>query len=76
MISVRIYNNGSYVVNNVRPDHIEDHINHNKLFRFGCALVVDGEIHNEGYLDVDRIMEIYRSIDVSKYKNYTEIPYA
>lgn len=75
MISVRIYNNGSYVVNNVRPEHLEDHIKHNTTFRFGCALVVGGEIKNKGYLDEDRIMTIYESIDINRFKSYTELPY-
>lgn len=75
MISIRIYNNGNYVVNNVKPEHIKDHIDHNKLFRFGCALIVDGVIHNEGYLDVDRIKSIVEKIDISKYSSFTELPY-
>lgn len=75
MISIRIYNNGTFVVNNVKPEHIVDHVEYNKLFRFGCALVVNGVIENKGYLDEDRIKEIVDSIDVSKYNSYSVLPY-
>lgn len=75
MISIRIYNSGSVTINNVRPEHIEEHIKYNKTFRFGCALVVDGVIHNEGYLGVDRINSIVEEIDISKYSSFTELPY-
>lgn len=75
MISIRIYNSGSLTINNIRPEHIEEHIEYNKTFRFGCALVVDGEIKNEGYLEKDRILSIVDSIDLSKYKHYSELPY-
>lgn len=75
MISIRIYNCGDYVVNNVRPEHIEEHIDYNKTFRFGCALVVDGEIKNEGYLEENRIREIVSTIDLSRYKSFSDTPY-
>lgn len=75
MISIRIYNCGDYIVNNVRPEHLEQHIEYNKTFRFGCALVVEGEIKNTGYLDEDRINKIVSNIDLSKYSQYSEIPY-
>lgn len=75
MISIRIYNNGDYVVNNVRPEHLNDHIEYNTKFRFGCALVVSSEIKNSGYLDDKRINEIVSKIDLSGYSKYSEIPY-
>lgn len=74
-ISIRIYNNGSYTINNVRPEDLITHIEWNKVRRFGCALVVDGKIENEGYLDVDRINEIVSNIDTSRYTEYTSYPY-
>ena len=74
-ISIRIYNNGDYTINNVRPEDLEAHIEYNKTMRFGCALVVDGKIENEGYLDVDRINEIVSKIDTSRYTEYTTYPY-
>lgn len=76
MISVRIYNNGDYVINNVRPEHLEGHIEYNTTYRFGCALVVGGEIKNEGYLDKERILDIYSKIDLSRHSNFTKPPYA
>lgn len=76
MISIRIYNSGNYIVNNVHPDHIEGHIEYNCTMRFGCALVVDGVIKNEGYLDKERIMKIVEGIDTSRYqRSYTPLPY-
>lgn len=74
-ISIRIYNNGSYVINNVRPEDLEPHIEYNKTMRFGCALVVNGKIENEGYLNKDRIKQIVATIDTSRYQNYTPYPY-
>lgn len=76
MISIRIYNSGNYIVNNVHPVHIEGHIEYNCTMRFGCALVVDGVIKNEGYLDKERIMKIVEGIDTSRYqRSYTPLPY-
>lgn len=74
-ISIRIYNSGSYVVNNVRPEDLKEHIEYNKIMRFGCALVVDGKIENEGYLDEKRIQDIVSIIDTSRYSSYTSYPY-
>lgn len=74
-ISIRIYNNGSYVVNNVRSEDLEPHIEYNKTVRFGCALVVDGKIENEGYLNEERIKDIVSTIDTSRYTEYTSYPY-
>ena len=76
MISIRIQNNGDYIINNVHPDHIEEHIEYNCKMRFGCALVVDGVIKNEGYLDKERIVKIVEGIDTTRYQqNYTTPPY-
>lgn len=74
-ISVRIYNNGDTIINVVHPDHIADHIEYNCDFRWGCALVVDGEIKNKGYLDESRIMEIYNSAKLPDPTKFTPIPY-
>lgn len=76
MISIRIYNNGDYVINNVHPDDIEGHIEYNCTMRFGCALVVDGVIKNKGYLNEERIMKIVEGIDTSRFQRaYTPPPY-
>ncbi|AWD93307.1 hypothetical protein AB9_143 [Acinetobacter phage vB_AbaM_B9] len=74
-VSIRIYNSGSYVVNYVRPEDVSDHIEYNKIMRFGCALVVDGNIENEGYLNKERIEEIISKINIPKCYNYTPYPY-
>jgi len=49
-ISIGVYANGSHVVNVVKDGHISEHIEYNKLFRFGRALFINGECLNQGYL--------------------------
>ena len=41
--TVRFYLNGDYVVDYVRDKDLQDYIEYNKVFRFGCFLFVDGE---------------------------------
>jgi hypothetical protein len=43
--------------------------------RWGCALVIDGDIRHEGYLEENRIKSIVENIDVSRYLYYTDLPY-
>ena len=47
--TVGVYSNLSYVVNGVLPEHLEDHIDYNKVMRFGRALLVDGKVVHTGY---------------------------
>lgn len=54
-ISVGVYANGRYVVNIVKDEHLKDHIEYNKTFRFGRGLFVDGECLNQGYLSGDQV---------------------
>lgn len=49
-----VYNNGDRVHNGVLPADLSDHIEYNKVMRFGRALFVDGVCHNEGYLGKER----------------------
>ena len=57
------------------PITFEEHVKYNCKFRFGCALVIGGEIKNQGYLDEDRIKDIISKMDLSRYKSYSNIPY-
>ena len=42
--SIRIYPNGDKRYNGVRTEHLEDHINYNREYRFGCDLIIDGKV--------------------------------
>lgn len=46
--TIGIYPNGEYKTNGVLPEHLESHIEYNKTYRFGRALVVDNEVVYKG----------------------------
>jgi hypothetical protein len=48
--SVGVYSDLSYKQNGVAEEHLAEHINYNKKYRFGRALFVDGVCVYEGYL--------------------------
>lgn len=54
-VTVGVYNSNDYKVNIVKPDHLENHIEYNKFWRFGRALFVDGNCVYEGYLSKEQI---------------------
>lgn len=54
-ISVGVYSNGKYVVNIVRGEDLESHIEYNKTFRFGRGLFIDGKCINQGYLSGEQV---------------------
>lgn len=56
-VSVGVYASGDHVINIVKDEHIIDHIEYNKLFRFGRALFVNGECLNKGYLKEEDIVK-------------------
>ena len=47
--TVGVYPNGSFKTNGVKQEHLKEHIEYNKLWRFGRALIVDGKIEYCGY---------------------------
>jgi len=61
-ITIGVYANGDHVVNIVRPEHLQDHIEYNKVMRFGRALFVDGQCLNKGYLSKDAVESWRNSI--------------
>lgn len=70
-ITIGVYASGKHVVNIVRPEHLEHHIEYNTTMRFGRALFVDGECKNQGYLSDEKIKEwkekiSHMNIDSSK----------
>lgn len=52
-----VYDNGDFKDNFVRPADLESHIEYNKTFRWGRALLVDGVIVYNGYLSDERLAE-------------------
>lgn len=42
--SLRIYPSGNVTYNTVLDEHLEGHIEYNRKFRFGCSLIVDGNL--------------------------------
>lgn len=56
-ISIGVYASGKSVVNIVRPEHLEHHIEYNKTMRFGRALFVDGVCEHAGYLSEKKTKE-------------------
>lgn len=62
-ITVGIYASKNYKINGVLPEDLESHIEYNKTFRFGRALVVDGKVEYLGYYKTEEeVMEVYNSI--------------
>lgn len=49
--SVRVYSSGDRVEQGVLSADLDDHTTYNQVYRFGCALFIDGVCKNQGYLD-------------------------
>lgn len=58
--TIGIYPNGSFKTNGVSDDLLADHIEYNKTWRPGRALVVDNQIVYLGFLNKDQILEIMK----------------
>lgn len=67
-----VYANGEYKDNGVRAEDLDAHIEYNKVFRFGRALLVDGVVVHNGYL-TDEQLAPHVGV-VREYKHDT-IPY-
>lgn len=72
---IRVYNDGSMAKSIRFPHEVDEWIKHNRLWRFGCALFVNGECKYRGYLSQERCDEIslnlrngYQSCEPSDYK--------
>ena len=50
-----VYANGEYKDNAVSAEDLESHIEYNKTFRFGRALLVDGVVVYNGYLTDEQL---------------------
>ena len=60
--TIGLYANGSYKINGVRAEDLEDHVEYNKTFRFGRSLFVDGKCVHKGYQDDKAIKEFEERI--------------
>ena len=56
--TIGLYPNGEYKINGVLPEHLEEHIEYNKICRFGRALFVDGKCIYNGYLS-DEVVKAF-----------------
>lgn len=53
--TIGVYPNGGHKVNGVKTEHLAEHIEYNKTFRFGRALIVDGEIVYLGAMSREKL---------------------
>lgn len=56
-VTIGVYANDSYKINVVKEEHLKDHIEYNKVFRYGRGLFVDGKCENQEYLTDIQVME-------------------
>lgn len=56
-----VYPNGDYKDNAVAAEDLEHHIEYNKMFRIGRALLVDGVVVYNGYVPED-ILDMHRGV--------------
>lgn len=65
--TIGIYCNGSFKVNGVKDEDLANHIEYNKTFRFGRALVVDNEIVYQGYMKKEEIEKVLKENKLDQY---------
>lgn len=75
-VTIGVYTDNTYKVNVVRDKDLQNHIEYNKLMRFGRGLFVDGKCVNQGYLSNNQVqnwiekikkMDVDTSVHSSKY---------
>lgn len=76
-VTVGVYKNNNYKYNIVRDEDLENHIEYNKIFRFGRGLFLDGKYIHKGYLSDEQVknwedkissMEFNMNTDTRPYK--------
>ena len=69
---VRVYNNGHKVVEH----HADERawVDHNRTFRPGCALIVDGQVRATGYLGQVRCGQLAHEIQQQEAARKASIP--
>jgi hypothetical protein len=78
VLTIGIYAVGYHKYNWVHPDHLHTHIEYNKKFRPGRALVVDGVVCNEGYLGAEAVtawLEAHPEVTGMDEPTYATLPY-
>lgn len=56
--TIGVYANGDFKSNGVSSESLQAHIDYNINYRWGRALIVDGEIVYKGYLSEERLNEM------------------
>jgi len=76
--TIRLYANGQYIINGVSSEHLEDHIEYNKTYRWGCSLFVDGKCVFNGYQSNKEIKRFETKIKGDSYsmQNKCTVPYS
>ena len=67
--TIGVYLNGYYKINGVREDLLEEHIEYNKVARFGRALLVDSKVVHLGYYkeeDRKTLEDKFKDIKIDK----------
>lgn len=57
-IGVYLNDRAVFKYNGVRESNLKEHIEYNRVMRFGRALFVDGKCAHRGYLSDDRICSV------------------
>lgn len=65
---LNVYSNGDYKYNVVRDEDLEDNIEHNKRWRFGRIIYVDGKRVYNGCI-VDDALDYYDNVAKDFYEN-------
>jgi hypothetical protein len=74
--TIGIYLDGSYKVNGVQDQDLNSHIEYNKTFRFGRALIVDGKIVHLGYFKLEALQKIIQENNFTDLQmNSCTVPY-
>lgn len=66
--TIGIYPNGQFKVNGVLEENLQSHIEYNKKWRFGRALIVDGQIAYSGMIKEEVIHEIIEKNKLNEIK--------
>ena len=66
--TIGVYSDGSFKVNGVKSEDLINHIDYNKTFRFGRALIIDGKIEYQGYLSKEDLEKIIKEKNLANIK--------
>ncbi len=73
--TIGLYANGSFKMNGVKPEHLEEHLLYNKTYR-SRAMFVDGKCVDKGYISDDKVKAFEERIKIENLKaNKCTAPY-